>query len=369
MQAIVCTDFGVAEVRDIETPVPEPGEVLVEVARVQLSVTECLLYRGAEVAHYDEIEHRIRESDDGAQLFGHEFCGRVVETANDVDEFTDGDRVYAPGKPYCGECTYCRSNHQHLCENITSLGYDRPGALAEYVCVPVEALCTLPEGVTDAEGAALQPMASSVLCTIDADIKPGDTVAVIGAGVMGFQCALLALRFGAGTVYAIDVRKRPLEIAGENDLVPIDATAVDPVAEIRNDTNGIGADVVFEAVGGDQDHGTEGTDPLSQAVDVVRRGGTILQVSHIEGDIAMTPRVLRGKSVSWVNPRKGVISVGPGTDTGDLAAQLAAEDEIPVDAYVTHELDGLTQFEKAVGITLEKDEYGALGPAQLVLEA
>lgn len=147
-------------------------------------------------------------------------------------------------------------------------------------------------------------MASSVLCIIDADIDPGDTVSVIGAGVMGFQCAHLAKQFGAGTVYAIDVRERPLEIAAENGLVPIDATEVDPVKKIRKATDGIGTDIVFEAVGGDQNHGTEGDDPLAQAVEVVRRGGTVLQVSPIEGDIEMIPRFLRGKSMSWVNRGK-----------------------------------------------------------------
>lgn len=368
MQAIVCTDFGRSTVREVETPEPGPREALIKVARVQLSVTECLLFRGAEVAHYDDIERRIRESDGGARLFGHEFCGRVVTVGDDVNEYTDGDRVYAPGKPYCGDCTYCRSNHQHLCENVTSLGYDRPGALAEYVRVPVESLCRLPDGVTDAEGAAMQPMASSVLCTIDADIAPGDDVAVIGAGVMGIQCALLAKRFGAGSVLAVDVRDRPLAIAAENGLIPVDAKTTDTVETIREMTDGIGADVVFEAVGGDQNHGTEGTDPLAQSVAAVRRGGTVLQVSHIEGDIQIKPRYLRGKSVSWVNPRKGVIPVSPGTDTGDLAARLVANDEIPIGEYVTHELDGLAEFERAVDITLDKDDYGALGPAQLVLE-
>lgn len=367
MRAVVCTDFESSEVTEVETPAPDRGEVLIEVSRVQLSVTECMLYRGAEVAHHDEVAGRIRESDGGAQLFGHEFCGRVAKTGDGVDAYDEGDRVYAPGKPYCGECTYCRSNHQHLCDNITSLGYDRPGALAEYVRMPVEPLCPLPDAVSDAEGAALQPMASSVLCTLDADVDPGDTVVVIGAGVMGYQCALLADRFGAGTVYAVDVRDRPLEIAERNGVEPIDAMETNVVAAVDEVTDGIGVDIVFEAVGGDQNHATESGEPLAQAFEVVRRGGTVLQVSHIEGEVDLSPRYLRSKSIRWVNPQKGVIPVQPGTDTGRLAADLVANDEVPIENYVTHELDGLEEFETAVDITLNKDEYDALGPAQLVL--
>ncbi|UHQ98866.1 alcohol dehydrogenase catalytic domain-containing protein (plasmid) [Natrinema zhouii] len=367
MRAVVCTDFESSEVKEVETPTPGPGEVLIEVSRVQLSVTECMLYRGTEIAHHDEVAHRIHESNGGAQLFGHEFCGRIMAVGEGVDAYAENDRVYAPGKPYCGECTYCRSNHQHLCDDITSLGFDRPGALAEYVRMPVEPLCTLPDSVSDAEGAALQPMASSVLCTLDADVEPGDTVVVIGAGVMGYQCALLANQFGAETVYAVDVRDRPLELAEQNGVEAIDATETDVVEAVDKATDGIGADVVFEAVGGDQSHATEGGDPIAQAFEVVRRGGTVVQVSHIEGEVDLSPRYLRSKSIRWVNPRKGLVSIQPGTDTGRLAADLVADGEVPIEDYVTHELDGLEEFETAVDITLNKDEYDALGPAQLVL--
>lgn len=211
-------------------------------------------------------------------------------------------------------------------------------------------------------------MASSLLCAIDADVDPGDTVVVFGTGVMGFQSALSAKRLGAGVVYAVDVRDQPLEIAERNGLLPIDASDADPIEIIREATDGVGADVVFEAVGGDQDHATSGDDPLAQAFDAVRRGGTVVQVGHITGDIQITPRVARSKCVRWINPEKGTKSISPRTTTGEFAGRLVADGDVPIEEFITHELDGLGSFGEAVNITLKKGEYDALGPAQLVLE-
>lgn len=368
MDAVVIDEFESFDVIDIPRPEPRSGEVLIDVSRVQLSVTECLLYRGESVAHYDAVRQRIRDEKPGARLFGHEFCGIVAECGAGAGGYEVGDRVYAPGKIHCGACPYCRSGYENYCPDTEAIGYDRPGALAEYVRLPTEPLRSVPGNVSDAEGAALQPLASSVLCVIDAEIDPGDNVLVVGAGVMGFQCALLAKRFGAGTVYAADVRDRPLELVAANGAVPVDATETDPVAAVREATGGLGTDVAIEAVGGDQSHATDGDDPLAQAFRAVRRGGTILQVGHISGDVETTPRSARSKAVRWENPRKGVADLGPGTDTGTLAGDLVASGAVPIGDYVTHEFAGLDSFGTAVDVTLEKETHDALGPAQLVLE-
>lgn len=363
MKAVVCEDFGSSRVATVGRPDPDPRAVLIKISRVQLSVTECQLYEGKEIIHHESIASRLKAGD--GRLFGHEFCGEVIEVGSGVTEFTPGERVYAPGKIHCGTCTYCQNGHGNLCPDTIGIGYDRPGALAEYVSLPVEPLRSIPPGVSDAAGAALQPLASSVLCVLNADISPGDTVVVFGTGVMGYQCALLADQFGAGTVYAVDVRSKPLDIAAEHGVTPIDATAESAIDIVEDATNGLGADVVVEAVGGTQRHGTAGDEPLAQAFNVVRRGGTILQVGHIAGETRIEPRVARSKSVRWINPQKGVKTIGPGTDTGVLAGELVASGDVPIEPFITHELQGLESFEDAVEITREKQKYGALGPAQI----
>lgn len=347
-------------------PSVEPSQVLVKVRRVQLSVTECNLYFGEEISHHEAVRDRLE--DGPSRLFGHEFCGEIIETADDVTAFDAGDRIYAPGKILCGECNYCRAGRELYCLNKEYIGYDIPGALAEYTTLPIEALCRVPEGVSDAEAAAMQPLASTILCLQDAGIEQGDVVAVVGTGIMGFQCAQLALLQGASDVVAIDIDQQKLDIAARHGLSPIDATATDPVATVHEYAGGIGADVVIEAVGGDQAHGTDGPDPLAQAVKMVARGGTIVQVGYIIGDLSVTPRTLRSKSVNWINPVSGMRTIGPDRTTGTLAARLVAQGRISIDEYITTELSGLDSFERAIEMTLNKEEYDALGPTQIVLQ-
>lgn len=365
MKAIHISDY--TEYRVEETPVPEiaADEVLIEVDRVQLSVTECMLYQGESTYAYETIQNRLRSGD--SRLFGHEFCGTVTETSDTVSRFEVGDRVYAPRKIPCSSCDYCQRGYQHLCQDKVNIGFHRPGALAEFISLPAEVLCHLPDNVSDAEGAAMQPLASSLTCVSNADISMGDVVAVVGTGVMGYQIGQLALVQGASKVYMLDIDSTKLEIAAESGLETLDISTGDVAQQLREQTTGVGADVVFEAVGGKQDHVTSGQGPLATAYELVRNGGSIVQVGYIPEELTVDPRDLRSKYVSWINPLLGVVSQTPNADTGELAVDLVASDRVSIEEYITHELSGLENFEKAVDITLNKPEYDALGPAQIVL--
>lgn len=365
MEALLFRDSNDAVVEDVPRPTPEGDEVLIKVDRVQLSVTECNLYEGADIAHSEQVRRRL--ADGPARLFGHEFCGTVAETGKAVTDFEAGDRVYAPGKIPCRECAYCTSSYENYCPNKTQIGYDLPGGLAEYVLLPDDPLCTLPDEVSDAEGAAMQPFESTVRSVATADFTPGSVVAVVGTGVMGYQCAQLAKLFGADRVFAIDIDEEKLEIAERRGLIPVNAKTEDAPAVVREATGGIGADLVFEAAGGPQQHGTEGNDPLAQAMHVVRRGGTVVQIGHIIGDIELSPRKVKSRKVDWVQPVYGVTAFSPNMDSARYAPKLVATDQVSIDDYITHELEGLNSFEELVEITLNKPKHGALGPAQIIL--
>jgi threonine dehydrogenase-like Zn-dependent dehydrogenase len=245
----------------------------------------------------------------------------------------------------------------------------RPGSLAEYVTAPTETLCTVPDGVSDAEAAALQPLAAALVCVHDAGIESGDTVGVVGTGVMGYQLGQLALHHGASRVFAVDVDPAKVELAEKQGLIGVDAGEGDPVERVRRATDGVGVDVVFEAVGGPQSHLTAGSGPVTQAFEMVRPGGTFVPVGHLTEEVTLDPAELRKKYLTWISPKDkaGVLSLNPSTDTGSFAAELVASGRVNVSDYISHELDGLAAFERAVSMTLDKESSGALGPPQLVL--
>jgi threonine dehydrogenase-like Zn-dependent dehydrogenase len=107
---------------------------------------------------------------------------------------------------------------------------------------------------------------------------------------------------------------------------------------------------------------------MAQAFEMVRPGGTIVQIGHHVGDVSLTPARFRSKSVRWLNPLTDVISTGPNADTGELAARMIAADRVSIEEYITHELSGLGSFEEAVEITMNKPDYGAMNPAQILVK-
>ena len=350
MKAIVIDDYSEARVEDVPRPTPGEDEALIAVSRVQLDVTECQNYRGEPSILSDLVAEKMQHG--GARLFGHEFAGEIVALGDSVTEYEVGDRVYAPDKV----------------NGTETPGYHRPGALAEYICLPVHALRALPDDVSDAEGAVLQPLVSAITCVRDARIDVGDVVVVLGTGAMGYPTGQLALARGAGTVVAVDVNPEMLAGAEQAGMLPVDAREECPVERVTELTGGTGADVVFESVGGHHTHASDGDDPLAQSFQMVRTGGTIVEIGVIPGEMTLRPRDYRARQIRWVNPQLGTLQTGPNTDTGDLAIQLVAEGRISVADAVTHELSGLDSFDEAVDITLNKADYGARGPAQLVLD-
>jgi threonine dehydrogenase-like Zn-dependent dehydrogenase len=126
-------------------------------------------------------------------------------------------------------CPYCESGFEQYCPNKERIGYDRPGALAEYVSLPVTPLCELPDGVSDA-------VASALLCLHDTPLATGATVAIIGTGVMGNQYGQLARLFGTGRVFAVDIVPEKLELAEKQGMIPINVQIDDPIARIYEAT-------------------------------------------------------------------------------------------------------------------------------------
>src|SRR5262245_14201422 len=198
--------------------VPEPacaaGHVLVEPLCVQPSVTEAQLAQGIPTLAYDRIKRRL-ETEAPIQLFGHEFCARVLEVGRSVTRFRPGDRVAARAKLPCGDCPLCRSERSALCRKGPVIGFDLPGCFSERACLPEIALVKVDDRISDSEAACLQSLSDSVAAVETAELCMADSVAIFGQGSMGLECLQVARLSGAGLVITVDVREEACRVSRE----------------------------------------------------------------------------------------------------------------------------------------------------------
>ena len=252
------------ELREVPTPAPRTGELLVKVRAAVTCGTDVKMYRRGHPKFPPPF------------AFGHEFAGDVVEAGAGVAKFQPGMRVTANVFAECGHCYYCRKGQGNLCENLI---YNF-GAFSEYMIIPesITRLNTfeIPAHVPYAHAALTEPLVTVVHGQHLARIQAGETVALIGAGPIGLLHLQMAQRAGAGRIIVIEQSSERLEVArglGVSDL--IDAGERVTVEAVRELTDGYGADVVIECAG------TKAT--WESAVHMVRRGGRVLWFGGLAG--------------------------------------------------------------------------------------
>lgn len=366
MLAAVLHQFGDLRIDQVDDPRPGPAEVVIQVACVQLSVTECALLNGEDVYGRDGVA-KLLETVGPQQLFGHEFCGYVDEVGDDVTSVSPGDFVTSIEIEPCGACRACTRGFAYECPDFQVLGFHRPGALAEKVVVRESLVTPLPDGLSIHAGAALQPLSSAVLCHTVAGIRPGETVAFVGGGVMGLLGVQVARHGNAGMIALTTRDPVKLELARELGADLVIAADQDPVSAVRDATHGLGADVVFETAGGPEILGLAGTSTLDQAIEIVRRGGRIVEVGVLPARAPAPLGAMRTKYVSFLNPPSGVRFHSPSANTLEHAIHLVATGRVDVERLVTHRLEALASTPEAIDITVNKRSHGAINPAQIVL--
>lgn len=194
-------------------------------------------------------------------VLGHEFIGEVVETGSGVLTVKPGDRVAVNVETFCGECFFCERGFVNNCTNKLggwALGCRMDGGQAEYARIPFadNGLTKIPRTVSD-EAALFTGdiLATGYWAAKLGELKPGDTVAVIGAGPVGLCTMMSARLYGLEKIIAVDVDYDRLKLAQENGLAdvavnPLEMTAEELEEAIKAESHGRGADAVFEAAGG-----------------------------------------------------------------------------------------------------------------------
>ena len=181
---------------------------------------------------------------------GHEVAGIVEKIGSHVTNVRVGDRVCLHYNIACGNCHHCQTGNDQFCEKVLMIGHYANGGYAEYIAVPARNAVHLPDEIPFEQGATLMCASATAFHSLrKSRVKPGETVAVFGAGGLGQSAIQLARAFGAITVYAIDINEEKLNLATHYGAIPINAQRVAVVEEIKKLTKGKGVDVAIEMIG------------------------------------------------------------------------------------------------------------------------
>jgi threonine 3-dehydrogenase len=320
-----------SSVTRVPVPTLGPRDVLIRVRAASICGTDL------HIQNWDKwAQNRIRPP----LVFGHEFCGDVAEVGDAVTHTQVGAFVSVEGHIADGTCYQCRTGNGHICENVAIVGVDRPGCFAEFVAIPETNVYPMDAGIS-AEVAAIQdPFGNAVHTTLSGEIT-GLMVAVVGSGPIGCCAVAVAKAAGARAVFATDVRPYRLELAQRMgaDRV-IDSTREDPVAVVKAETEGHGADVVLEMSG----H----PDGVRQAFKMLRRGGRASLLGIPSQAVALDLAedvIFKGATVHGINGRRM-------WQTWYQAQALLKSGRVDLSPLITHRLP-LAQIEKGMDLLRE----------------
>jgi 2-desacetyl-2-hydroxyethyl bacteriochlorophyllide A dehydrogenase len=242
-------------------------EVLISVQAASICGSDLHIYRGA------------HPSAPLPSAVGHELAGEILEVGALVQRVRIGDRVAVEPLLVCGQCVYCQRGEYHLCTQLSLHYRQGQGAFAPYFYAEEAWLHPLPEALPAEQGALLEPLAVAVHAVRKANLQPGESLAVFGAGAIGLLTLQVARAAGADPVFVVDRNDFRLQQAQRfGARAAFNGSATDPVAGILQATAGLGVDVAVEAVG------VEAT--LRQSLEVLRKGGRAVLLGIFE-----TPQV------------------------------------------------------------------------------
>ena len=246
------------DIRLEEMPKPEigSGELLVKV----IASGVC----GSDVMEW----YRIKKA---PLVLGHEIAGDIVEVGDGVTDYKEGDRVFVSHHVPCGECKYCLDDHGSCCDTLRTTNFD-PGGFSEFVRIPQinveKGTYRLPDEVSYEDGVFVEPLACVVRGQRFAEVEAGDTVLVLGSGIVGLLHIKLAKARGAGTIIATDRSDYRLDAARKSGADEVIDGREDVPEKVRELNDGRLADIVIVSTGA--------VPAIKQSLCSVDSGGTIL---------------------------------------------------------------------------------------------
>jgi L-iditol 2-dehydrogenase len=316
-------DLGLAEV---SRPTPGHNEVLVRLTHAGVCGTDLHIFDGS-----IPVRHPL--------IMGHEMIGKVVEGGGDA--FRPGQRVIVDPAIYCGMCVNCRAGQTNLCPNGSLVGRDSDGGFADYLVAPRSHIYPLPDAIDNQIAPLIQVSTTCLHGHRQIRIFPGQSVVVVGLGVVGQIHVQLAKAWGAYPVIGITRSEWKRNLAkqlGADVTLPSGPEALRGVLE---STGGRGADIVIESTGVVQ--------AMSDGITMARLGGTLLLFGIASAKNAALPFYqLYYKELKIMNSR-----AAKGEDFPDTI-DLVARGVLKLKPLVTHVLP-MPELKKAIEM-LETDE-------------
>lgn len=309
MRANVLIEKKKLEMQERPVPTPGPGDVLIRVR----SVGVC----GSDVHYYTDgrIGDMVVES---PMILGHEVSGVIVDVGPGVSEDRVGERVAIDPQRPCRTCRRCKTGQLNLCPQMEF--YATPpidGAFCDYVTAPADFTYPVPDALSDAAAALLEPFSVGLWACGKADLEPGSRALISGAGPIGALAALAARSYGATDVVVTDLvpsrRKRILEFGATASYDPTDAD-FDPAA--------LEADAFIECSGA--------TPAMLAGLQALRPGGAAVMVGMGAEEMPIPVQYIANKEITLTGIFRYV-------DTWPKAIARALQPEVDLDALVTGE--------------------------------
>ncbi len=337
MKAVVLTGIDQFEIKEVDTPEPEEGEVLARVEAVAICGTDPKIIKGVFKGLWPKSYPAI---------IGHEWAGRVVKVGNRAFGFKVGDKVAGEPHKGCGYCRNCMTGRYNICENYGNLesghrhyGFTAPGAYAQYISCSIKTIHHIPDTLSFEEATNVDTAATALHGVKRGRVGPGDDVAVFGPGAVGLLSFQFARALGAGRVFVIG-RKHRLELAERMGAIGIDFEKDDPVEKIKRLTGGKGVDVAIDCAGT--------VDSVQKAVAMTKKGGRVVMNGF-------PPSPVELPITQIVLDEKDLLGVRADPNTCEEAIALISNGTIKIKPMITHVFP-IDQFERALKVFNERLE-------------
>ncbi|MBN2882225.1 MAG: NAD(P)-dependent alcohol dehydrogenase [Clostridia bacterium] len=326
MKAAVLEDIGKIVIKDIEKPVPGPGEVLIKIEYVGICGSDVHYYEHGRIGDFIVDEPLI---------LGHECSGVVVGMGAEVTGFSAGDRVVPEPGFACNKCEYCKSGRYNLCDRMSFMATPPiDGALCEYIVYPADMTFRLPENISLMEGALIEPLAIGIYAAQRGKVFPGARVLVQGAGCIGLVTMLACKAHGASEVIVTDVLSNRLEAA-------LNLGADKTINSLNEKSDDSSVDIAIDCVGIEQ--------TVNGSIDAVKKGGIIVLVGMGgEGRIPVNLNRAIGKEIDFA-------SIFRYRNIFPTALKMVSDGKIEISGIVSHSFD-FKDIEKAMEFVMNNKQ-------------